>query len=58
MVGTFNREQSISLLCERTGDTRREVADRIADALGDVPAAITQAAATAQQGGYSLVRLP
>ena len=53
-VGTFDREQSISLLCERTGDTRREAADRIADALGDVPVAITQAAATAQQGGYSL----
>ena len=53
-VGTFEREQSISLLCEHTGDTHREAADRIADALGDVPVAITQAAATAQQGGYSL----
>lgn len=53
-VGTFDREQSISLLCERTGDTHREAADRIADALGDVPVAITQAAATAQQGGYAL----
>ena len=53
-VGAFDREQSVSLLCERTGDTRREVADRIADALGDVPVAITQAAATAQQGGYAL----
>ena len=53
-VGAFEREQSVSLLCERTGDTRREAADRIADALGDVPVAITQAAATAQQGGYAL----
>ena len=53
-VGAFDREQSVSLLCERTGDTHREAADRIADALGDVPVAITQAAATAQQGGYSL----
>ena len=53
-VGAFDREQSVSLLCERTGDTRREAADRIADALGDVPLAITQAAATAQQGGYTL----
>ena len=53
-VGTFDREQSIALLCEHTGDTHREVADRIADALGDVPVAITQAAATAQRGGYSL----
>ena len=53
-VGAFDREQSVSLLCEHTGDTHREAADRIADALGDLPAAITQAAATAQQGGYSL----
>ena len=53
-VGAFEREQSITLLCERTGDTHREAADRIADALGDVPLAITQAAATAQQGGYAL----
>ena len=53
-VGAFDREQSISLLCEHTGDTHREAANRIANALGDVPVAITQAAATAQQGGYSL----
>lgn len=53
-VGAFDREQSVSLLCEHTGDTHREAADRIADALDDMPVAITQAAATAQQGGYSL----
>ena len=53
-VGAFEREQSIALLCEHTGDTHREAADRIAEVLGDVPLAITQAAATAQQGGYSL----
>ena len=53
-VGAFDREQSISLLCEYTGDTHRETADRIADALGNLPVAIAQAAATAQQGGYSL----
>ena len=53
-VGAFEREQSITLLCERTGDTRREAADRIADALDDVPLAITQAATTAKQGGYTL----
>ena len=52
-VGAFDREQSVSLLCERTGDTHREAADRIAEVLGDVPLAITQAAATAQQGGYA-----
>ncbi|OLL15356.1 tetratricopeptide repeat protein [Actinomyces oris] len=53
-VGAFDREQSITLLCEHTGDTHREAADRIADELGDVPVAITQAAATAKQGGYAL----
>ena len=53
-VGAFDREQSITLLCERTGDTHRDAADRIADALGDAPVAVTQAAATAKWGGYTL----
>ena len=53
-VGAFEREQSIALLCDRTGDTHREAADRIADVLDDVPLAITQAAATVEQGGYAL----
>ena len=53
-VGAFDREQSISLLCKHTGDTHREAADQIADVLDDVPLAITQAAATVEQGGYAL----
>ena len=53
-VGVFEREQSITLLCERSGDTHRETADQIADALGDLPVAVTQAAATAKWGHYSL----
>ena len=53
-VGTSDREQSISLLCEHTGGTHREAADQIADALGNLPVAIAQAAATTQQGGCSL----
>ncbi|VTX66740.1 Tetratricopeptide repeat protein [Actinomyces naeslundii] len=53
-VGAFDREQSISLLCEHTGGTHREAADQIADALGNLPVAIAQAAATTQQGGCSL----
>ena len=53
-VGAFEREQSVALLCERTGDTHREAADRIADALGDGPVAIAHAAATAKWGGYAL----
>jgi len=53
-VGVFDREQSISLLCERTGDTHRDAANQIADALGDLPVAVAQAAATAKWGGYTL----
>ena len=53
-VGVFEREQSITLLCERTGDTHRDAADQIADALGDLPVAVVQAAATAKSGRYSL----
>ena len=53
-VGVFEREQSIALLCERTGDTHHDAADQIAEALGDLPVAVTQAAATAKWGGYTL----
>ena len=53
-VGVFDREQSITLLCERTGDTHRDIANQIAEALGDLPVAVTQAAATANWGHYSL----
>ena len=53
-VGVFEREQSIALLCERTGDTHHDAADRIAELLGDLPVAVTQAAATAKWGGYTL----
>ena len=53
-VGVFDREQSIAVLCERTGDAHRDAADQIADALGDLPVAVSQAAATAKWGHYSL----
>ena len=53
-VGVFERDQSITILCERSGDTHREAADRIAEALDDLPVAVTQAAATAKWGGYTL----
>ncbi|OBY95673.1 tetratricopeptide repeat protein [Actinomyces oris] len=53
-VGVFDRKQSITLLCERTGDTNSDAADQIADALGDLPVAVAQAAATAKSGRYSL----
>ena len=47
-VGVFERDQSITLLCERTGDTNRDAANQIASTLGDLPVAITQAATTAR----------
>ena len=53
-VGVFKREQSIALLCERSGDTDRDAAYQIAEALGDLPVAVTQAAATAKWGRYTL----
>ena len=53
-VGVFDREQSIALLCQRTGDAHRDAADQIAEALGDLPVAVAQAAATAKSGRYSL----
>ena len=53
-VGVFDREQSIALLCQRTGDSHRDAAGQIAEALGDLPVAVTQAAATAKWGYYSL----
>ena len=53
-VGVFEREQSIALLCQRTGDAHRDVADQIAEALGDLPVAVAQAATTAKSGRYSL----
>ncbi|WP_454936058.1 tetratricopeptide repeat protein, partial [Actinomyces oris] len=53
-VGIFEREQSIALLCQHTGDAHRDAADQIAEALGDLPVAVAQAAATAKSGRYSL----
>ena len=54
VVGVFEREQSIALLCERTGDTHRDAADQIAEVLGDLPVAVVQVAATAKWSGYTL----
>ena len=53
-VGTFQRDQSISILCERTDDTNRDAADQIAEVLGDLPVAVTQAATTARNERYAL----
>ena len=53
-VGVFEREQSITLLCERTADADRNTADQIADTLGDLPVAVTQAVMTARNERYTL----
>ena len=53
-VGVFERDQSINLLCERTGDNHRDAADQIAEALGDLPVAVSQAAALAKSRKYPL----
>ena len=54
-VGVFEREQSIGILLDRTGSrSGREAADGIAGALGDLPVAVAQAAATAGRDRYDL----
>ena len=53
-VGVFDREQSITLLCQHTSDTHRDAANQITEVLGDLPVAVAQAAATAKSGRYSL----
>ena len=53
-VGVFDREQSITLLCQHTGDAHRDAANQIAEVLGDLPVAVAQAAATAKSGRHSL----
>ena len=53
-VGVFEREQSITMLLDRTGQTDRDAANTIADALGDLPVAVSQAAATIKRSRCSL----
>ena len=58
-VGVFEREQSIGILLDRTDQTDREAADieaanAVAGALGDLPVAVAQAAATARRDRYTL----
>ena len=54
LVGVFEREQSIGILLDRTDQSDREAADAIAGALGDLPVAVAQAAATARRDRYDL----
>ena len=53
-VGGFEREQSIAMLLGRTGEADRDAANTIADALEDLPVAVSQAAATVKRSRCSL----
>ena len=53
-VGVFEREQSIGILLDHTDQADRGAADAIAGALGDLPVAVVQAAATARRDRYTL----
>ena len=55
-VGVFDRERSIKYLLTVTNSTDYDAADTLAHRLGDLPLAITQAAATARNGDLSLAR--
>ena len=53
-VGAFERKQSIAMLLGRTGEADRDAANTIADALEDLPVAVSQAAATVKRSRCSL----
>ena len=53
-VGAFEREQSITMLLGRTGQSDQDAANTIADALGDLPVAVSQAAATIKRSRCGL----
>ena len=52
-VGTFTRPQSVDFIRERTGVDDDAGAARLAEALGDLPVALAQAAATVKLNGYA-----
>ena len=55
-VGVFDRSESINYLLTVTRSDDHEVADALAERLGDLPLAIAQAAATARHNDLSLAR--
>ena len=52
-VGAFMRPQSVDFIRERTGVDDTDGAARLAEALGDLPVALAQAAATIKLNGYA-----
>ena len=55
-VGMFDRSESINYLLTVTRSDDHDVADALAERLGDLPLAIAQAAATARHNDLSLAR--
>ncbi|WP_152905045.1 tetratricopeptide repeat protein, partial [Xylanimonas cellulosilytica] len=55
-IGVFDRETSIDYLLTVTNSADREAAYTLAERLGDLPLALTQAAASARNGDLSLAR--
>ena len=51
-VGAFTRPQSVDFIRERTGLEEADGPARLAEALGDLPVALAQAAATIKLNGY------
>ena len=54
-VGTFTRPQSVDFIVERTRLDDTDSAARLAEALGDLPVALAQAAATIKLNGYATI---
>ena len=54
-VGAFTRDDSIAFVIERTGLDDDAGAARLAEALGDLPVALAQAAATIKLNGYATI---
>ena len=54
-VGAFTRPQSVDFIRERTGLDEADGPARLAEALGDLPVALAQAAATIKLNGYATI---
>ena len=54
-VGAFTRPQSVDFIRERTGLDDDAGTPRLAEALGDLPVALAQAAATIEVNGYTTI---
>ena len=54
-VGAFTRPQSVDFIRERTGLDEADGPARLAEALGDLPVALAQAAATIRLNGYATI---